>query len=450
MKSFLLKYKNAIPYFVFFVVSFIINVVSFSFIPGDDTVEMSDDIISLVSTHFTNVSTWSSRTIVNLVASIILSWSQHITEYIFLILNSLMYTLLTYSLSGTAVKSFKCDFIKASWIASGIVLTFPIAIMSSAGWIGTSVSYMWPAASAAFFWNQYIGMENKKPALFIRILMAVALLYSVNLEGLSVLSTVIFLGIIILQIQKKSLKPHTLIYSVICIIGFLSHLLSPGNSARYDIALTVCFPDFEMLGFVDRFELVMSKLTVQLLFNFDVVFVLFSIVLCIAVHYITSDRFYRNISILPLGFSLGFPFLQRLGLYTGIASISPQLQANGSIRVDNCNRIAAYLIPIIGVLTVISIMVSLFIIFIDVNIQTAVVVLFAFVGGIGSYFVMMFSPTIWASGDRPMMAMYLMIMGVTVFIAAKTIVSDAKSLTLLERITTCMCVLTILNEIASY
>ncbi len=44
---------------------------------------------------------------------------------------------------------------------------------------------------------------------------------------------------------------------------------------------------------------------------------------------------------------------------------------------------------------------------------------------------------------------YLMIMGLTVFIAAKAIVSNEKSLPLLGRTTACMCILTLLNEAAS-
>lgn len=448
MKKFLLKNKNILPYSIYFFINLIINIVSFAFF-GDDT-RVAENLASCFTLNFMGGFTWSSRIIVNTICGVAQYVSVNISPYIYLIINSLMYTLLTCSLSGIASKILKCDFLKTSWIAFGVVLTFPIVIMSSAGWIATSTSYMWPSAAAAFFWNQYINIKNTKANLFVRILAIAALLYSVNLEGYSVLFTVIFFSIIILQAWEKTLKSRTMIYGAICVISVLSHLLSPGNSARADAEVVAWFSNFKMLGFIDRFELTMSRLTYQLIFDFNVVFILFAIVLCIATHYATSDRFYRNISIIPLGFSVGFPLLQRVSLYTGITYISSQMQTDGSIRVDNYDSISAYIITSIGQLVVISIIVSLFVIFIDINLQTAVCSIFAFIGGIGSYFIMIFSPTIWASGDRPIMPMYLIIMGLTIFVAVRTITVNSKSVTLLEKTITSACVLTILNEIAIY
>lgn len=415
-----IKLKNILleqyPYLIMFCAYFFLNTATFH-IFGDDNVYAAMSAQQLKDTYVNGIVEWSSRFIVNAMWFVVLYLVSNFSAWIFILVNSFMYVLLAYSLSKS-VRELLGNNKEYRGVSIGVVAAFPISLMSSAGWIATSVSYLWPIAIGSWFWTKYL-QSDKKTKKFSYILYGIALIIAVNLEGYSVLIGFALLGSLIYKvICKRRLEIKQIVYTLICWMMILYHMFSSGNESRVIQETINHFPDYNMLNFIDRVELGMTRLIYSLLLNYNWTFILLALFIFWRMYYTTSDLFLRCVSGIPLLLSFGINVLPKLGLFPALTSLISKVHTQGSVCVDNYSRLSSYIVLVIGMTVVISIIVSLVAIF-SYDASHLCIAILIFLGGIASFMIMIFSPTIWASGDRPIMVFYVTCMALSLMIASR-------------------------------
>ena len=134
-----------------------------------------------------NFSNWSSRVLVNLPIHIML----HFDYKVWLVIEMVLVVAIMYGLSYIFV--VKNNFAN-NMILAGLLLMFPFEYAVSAGWVTTTMTYIWPIAIgvlACTSIRKYF--DGKKIKWYEYILYALATIYAANQEQMSVLLTLTFM-----------------------------------------------------------------------------------------------------------------------------------------------------------------------------------------------------------------------------------------------------------------
>ena len=416
MKSNVVKkiYKsNYFPFFVLLILFLLL--LSLCGWQGDDIgIRARTEIFHMSIDYYKKmVMGWSSRVIINTFVEVI---TVNFGLKVWVILTGLVMYLLAYSISKILYTDdeYKRE---SNFFITFMLLMYPFASMGDAGWVATSVSYLWPLAfgllSMISIKKIYMGEELK---WFEKVIFTLALLFGANAEQMCavLLAINIVFSIYFWKTNRKSV--YLFIQTILCILSFAFHLLCPGNSVRSIAETTKWFPNYGMLSIVDKFELGFSSTIDDWVMNNNLVFIIFSFLLCILVFKLYKDTLYRIVSAIPLIFStifsLGRPILSVIfvNLYNSIGEVSQE----GLITASNCQSGSAYILLFIYSFTVVAIMLSLYLIF--GNTLKSLFANLILILGLATRIVMGFSPTIWASGGRTFICIYFSIIILSVLL----------------------------------
>lgn len=128
-------------------------------------------------------------------------------------------------------------------------------------------------------------------------------------------------------------------YMIISIGSICWHYFSTGNRQRTLSEI--------VLGFIDRLELAVSKCIFYYILNYNHIFIIFSILLFMAVMIKCKDSFYWIVGAFPFITAVLFGVVGKLGLYDYLA-IGSSLSKKGAITVENFNNYPSY-VPIMTV-----------------------------------------------------------------------------------------------------
>ncbi|MDN6271102.1 MAG: DUF6056 family protein [Bifidobacterium crudilactis] len=175
---------------------------------------------------------------------------------LFLIVSSLMTILLLFSVSGLLRYSSPG---KNVILASLSIAIFPILSFNSAGWIATTVNYLWPTALFAFWVYCSEREHNRKVHPTFTILAFLCLLLSLFSE-VTVLALLSYMCIQFCRQKSRLVKPYFIVTNVFLVIGVLNVLLCPGNAIRTASETRRWFPQYADFSAINRLTIQLSHM----------------------------------------------------------------------------------------------------------------------------------------------------------------------------------------------
>jgi len=350
------------------------------------------------SVHYYNV--WSSRVII-----LAFLWVLSHSWWGFIATNIVATTLIYYF----TVKVFadKQDR-NMCWVCLFFIFMFPFAHMATAGFMATSVNYLW---SVTFILVTGYGIKKAVTGTKIKIwehpIYIISLIIAVNAEQVNAL----MLGILVLLLGhffviKKRVNYYLVIQLLITIAMLVFALQNPGNANRSAAETASWFPEYGMFGIFERAQLGYAFVLSHFIFNPNLVFSMFSLLLYTTIHLQYKDNLYRLIAAVPLGSSILFGVWQRFLPDNAITWLSQFGQNSAQVvNVSNFYNITFYVPLVMLGMVVLCVLVSVFLSFKAEQgkglFYAALVAL-----GFAVSFIMGFSPTVWASGARTLIFTY--------------------------------------------
>jgi len=363
---------------------------------GDDTYFMAaaqtPDLLNWLWHRYNG---WSSRVIIEsfllIIANSFLLWK---------IINIILILLLYYLF----VKIFADQHDNTTcWVCAFCILLYPFWHMNSAGYMTTTVNYLWPLVFA--FISGY-GMKksflNKKIQIWEYPIYISSLLYASNIEQMNVLLLLIITLLFLYSSFQKRIDYYLLLQLLIVAAMLIFILTCPGNASRYSSEVLSWYPDYGMLGFIEKLQLGYSSTLAHFIVSPNIVFTTFCILLYISIHIQYSNILYKVIAAIPLLVYILFVIFNIFYSYdSNIIYWIRKIQG-----VKNATSIINYApLLILGLCSILCIFVSIYLCFKNDRLKALFCIMFI-IFGLSSRIVMGFSPTIWASSYRTFIFIY--------------------------------------------
>ncbi|MDK2802995.1 MAG: hypothetical protein KFW09_06480 [Oscillospiraceae bacterium] len=309
--------------------------------------------------------------------------------------------------------------IKTNFIILYFMIFFQYILAGTAGWIATTLNYTWILffALISFIPIKKV-LENKSFRWYEYILYTICTLFASNQEQMVVVifSTLLIFNIYLIYIKKFNI--YIFFQFILNILSFIFILLSPGNGIRKIREITAHFPEFSEISIWRKLEIGFSSTLFKYIFNLNLIFTAFVILLFIAIFikYRHKLKFLICGSI-PLFITLSFgafkPIISQFFPY--INDIPNSLTKTGT-NISLSSPIT-WIPNIILATTFLFIIISLYLLF-D-NKKIALFTIFIILIGFASRIVMSLSPTIWESSDRTFIFMHFSFIIISIFIYNK-------------------------------
>lgn len=340
---------------------------------------------------------WSSRTLIDCILVILC----YLPFGVWQVLNSLIYTII-----GVIIcKIVNTDKIAVRFCVFVLCLVYPFLDMNTAGWLATTLNYLWPLLGILGGGYYILLSTNRKLRKYENVIACVMLLFGANLEQ----GVVILFGFLIAFdwiCVKNNIRMSRLlkVSHIVIFVNFLYIVLCPGNRLRAISEELSNFPEFATLSLFDKFELGMSSTLYQFIFNLEPLFFMFALCLLIAVFELKKDIIVRTIAIVPLLINIGFCIFrdELYAIFPWFTSFEGVMSNTGLWDFDNPASIGCWLIMFVVVLCIIM---SLYTIY-EKSPVGGTSIFIALMLGFASRCMMGFSPTIWASSDRTYIFLY--------------------------------------------
>lgn len=310
------------------------------------------------------------------------------------------------------------------WAIVLLILTYPLTILSEAGWAATASNYTF---AYPLFLTGFCGFYKciKKEAfkkweygLYIG-----AMFLGTNQEQLACigfLTAVLLLTYTIYSQRKVHLYPCLLtLVPAISLIWFL--FVAPSAASRGGLEVR-WFIDWESMSFVRKVILGYQHAASTLFYNYNGLFTAVNGIVAVRVFQLRKDIVSRILALVPIAIVLEFavglfgtgPTIVERILNTALITITPDKITSmvGIINVTNYQYIATYLAFIIPAVGLICMTISIFNAFEEILIGLFGGFMFcmAFISSV----ILGFSPTVWASEQRTNFFMMMIIMQIGV------------------------------------
>lgn len=419
LKDNILKIVNS-KYFPFIAMAIImLGIHLFTYSNGDDDffrIQLDNqNIIEYLKIRY---NTWSSRIFVEILFVTI----SRLPLLLWQILDTLIFT----SIGILISKIFnKKNSQYLNWIIVGLLLIYPFTDMSSAGYVCTSIAYIWTTASLLYVLYIFIKvLEKNNLKYFEYILSFICLLLAISFEQTLSLFIGFTLVILLYLFIKKEFdlkrQGFILLYFLISLAMLIFTMKCPGNDVRYLAEVNYWFPEYKNFGLLSKIYLGIVPTMAVLLRN-KVVISIFSFMLFYTIIKGNHNIFNRVLAFLQLTFFLTFGLFKDLsfGIFPSLARFYEIINLNNAVPTLTFN----YLIPL-GITTLVFI-VCLYLIYIAFAKKLTPAIIFC--ASVASRFIMGFSPTIYASVDRTAFFMYIGII-VIIFLLIKEIFNKEQKL----------------------
>jgi hypothetical protein len=395
--------------------------------PGDDywfkNVTTSYTFLDYIKWRYI---TWSGRVSVEGVLYFIFKDN----GFMWRIINPIIITLFTYSISRLFVDNIDCKDAKKcmlNWyICIGWLFISNIIAESPVFWITGSINYLWPITAGLFaimpFRDALMKVYNKK---FNFVYLICAIFASIGQEQVTLI-LVGFASLINLHvhIRDRKIYKYLIFQNIIMIVGTLIMILAPGNFIRNNIEMNRWLPNYPLYSKWEIAFYGIQWLFNNLLHEYRIIFLLFLVSLCLALH--KKNKGSKNIVhifipaiccfliILGIIFSVNIPIRYQIEygikvppLYNNIWIFLSNIFFDFSLPFD----ISKLTVVKFFIWPLIIILIPYLIAYIyDFKIECFYIVLI-YIASICSALIMFISPTIYASGLRT-----LFILGTLFFI----------------------------------
>lgn len=366
---------------------------------GDDTwffdMLNGTDKLSFVISRY---NLWSSRILIEYILLALVRYS-----FVWRLLNTSVMLLTVFSISKLFLSSY---FKKINWIIISLFLLIPFNIHSSAGWIATTLNYLWPLAFGLFSMIPIRKIICKqKIHLYEYILYIASLIFAINQEQMCVICLPVYLIFTIYLIKRdQKINWFMITQSIISIAGVMFIITCPGNYIRKLAEIGRWFPDYNNISLLRKIELGFSSSLFEFIMNRNLIFTMFCVILLLCMVISNKNKLFRSIASIPLISGLVFGIFSKFfgEIFPGILDIKNSMTPYGTGII--LSSVKTWIPDLILIIVCLSVLFSLYIIFDDK--KYALLNIFIILLGFGSRFLIAFSPTIWASGSRTFLPMY--------------------------------------------
>lgn len=391
--------KNKI-YIIFFLIALLVHI----FLP----LNWADDAVFMKKTANTDILTFlngSARPFTDGMTYILIR-----NQWLWRIFNPLILSLLSFSITKTTpVISDKKSII---FVCASVI--FPTMIMVDAGFVATTVNYLW---AVTFGILNLLPLINsccgRKSNPILLILLVPILIYSTNMQQMCAVLLAVFLFANIYFLFRKTFKPYIILQFLITLSGTLYSLSLnfTGDNSRFTRESGRYFPDFDKLNFFEKTELGFSStfycMTMETRFAFAgfIVFALFLAFMCFKKK---KSTLIKTLSCIPVVYSLIF----------GTASLFTENSIAGDLKHFRMTKAFYSFEPVVDIIFIIILIILMFCIWSLIeDTEQKLFAESAFLLGLGSRMLMGFSPTVWASGYRTFCIMFISFIYVALVIA---------------------------------
>lgn len=358
--------------------------------------EKSDLLPYLAKTY----QNWSSRLFILAAVRGMLGFFPQI---VWRVLNPAVFALLGYLISKltTAHPSSRVN-----WFIAFLLLVYPFLDMRSAGWVTTSVTYLWVLTfglSAILVVKMILSRDKVTPLAYLTAVPA--LLFGANQEQMCVVLVIVFLVALVLMIQQKRFIWFIPAGALISIGSLVFLLTAPGNAVRRTVEIKD-FLNFGQLSLIEKAELGISSTLERFILRPNLMLLLLCLLLVVVIFARYRSTFHRIYALVPFIGVLFFGSLNRLegGYFTYLQNLQNRITENGFITLENFTKISSYVPFLITTVLMGMIVILVFAAFPDHHrgsIAAGILLL-----GLVTRIMMGFSPTVWTSSSRTLLFMY--------------------------------------------
>lgn len=345
---------------------------------------------------------WSSRIIVNCLIHLLL----RVKQYVWAAFDIGIIYLLINTLSKLFAKENKR---KVNIIIACLFVIYPFYQMGSAGWVATTVTYLWTLTLGLF---SFIPLKkvnnNEKISKTEYFLYSLALIFGANQEQMSIIILVVYTLFVIYYFINKKKNWYIIFQTILSYLSFAFIMTTPGNAERKAREL-LRFLDYNSLSFLNKVEMSFSATMYDLIFKFNYLYILFTILLFVVILRKYKKLSYAIIGAIPFISSGATMFVAKVGFkYSTEFNKLFQVEGRyGLLNAQNYSSIVPYLEIFLMCINICSVMVALYMIY--ENIKDSLYANLIFLLGLATRVALGFSPTIWASGERTYIFFYFAI-----------------------------------------
>lgn len=286
----------------------------------------------------------------------------------------------------------------------GFFLLYPFIHMSTAGWIATTLNYLWPFAAMLITLLSVRKMaDGEKIRWYEYILFTVSLLFAANQEQVAAILLVILSVFCVYFLTKKKFFPYLYVQLGLTVASLIFILTCPGNDRRMADEIATWMPNFDQLSLIDKAYLGVSTTINHFLEQPNSVFILFCAVLAFMVFVKNRNWFVRLVSLVPVCTAVIYGYLR--GYFAEIWNWSANIfNLANPFTAENYMHPTLYIPLILYIVVIGCIVASVYAVF--KNTFDSIFTMMILGCGLMSRVVMGFSPTLYASSARTLIFLY--------------------------------------------
>lgn len=253
--------------------------------------------------------TWSSRTLADILSAVFTFYP----IWIWQILNICVYTLIIVATSKILFSLGKDNISYSNKLlltALFFIVLFPIFDMKTAGWVTTSINYLWTLLS--FIYVCLYLIDNFSTSLRTKcnsVLFFISVIYACTFELLAVMTVLLLFFVLFIKFKEKITCKLESVAFVLSVSFLFYHLLCPGNLSR-SLSSVDLFSSWNCMNTVEHINIALCA-TYARLTSFKestgvqvfLLYIIFNMLILISIH-----RKYKDI-IIDLLFLLPFCFI---------------------------------------------------------------------------------------------------------------------------------------------
>lgn len=313
---------------------------------------------------------------------------------------------------------------KKNYLVFLLFACYPYMHMGSAGWICTSLNYIWPMAAFLYALSgavrRYRGEKVSGNQYRLYVL---ALIFAANCEQSAVVVMAAFATAAVFAIIDKKSKWYEITGTAIGLFGLVFAMTAPGNGARTEMEAVNWMPEFFDLTLIDKARLCGVFVFEHYVMIPDVIFFLFSVLILFA-GLDNKKRSVKIVSAIPVLIDVVFTsvyFVKDfiIGHKTKYDFTTP------AIYMNDAHTAFVQLSEAVGL--IIYIAATLYVLWnVFENVRVRNVSIVALGTGFAVRMALMLSPTMFASWHRVLIYLYFAFLGDSYLLAERFVFAEEK------------------------
>ena len=289
--------KDYYPFILFFVLMFVLHLIMG--LNGDDVkyikVLSNQNLFDFLQHRY---EFWSSRLVIESIMVVLVRQNMILWK----VFDSVLYTIGVYYL----IKLINHKNSKhIALLGVLLFLMYPFHEMATAGWIATTLNYLWCFSFAMISTIPLINnLYGKKTSVLVYVISILSLLYAINQEQCCfIIFALHFAFLANSLIKKEKIDKYNLFVVLLSFAGLVYIFTCPGNFARFEIEAGYWYPDFIHYGIMEKLYLCVIP-TVSLFLEQKIIFPLFYLILTVATLTKVKNKYLKYFLYLNIAFIL--------------------------------------------------------------------------------------------------------------------------------------------------